>query len=216
MLKQMENWSPVQNNSQTPSSKGEERERVSTSKNRSTLGKELMGAEEAPKSWYEPVRRPNFEDKTPFVKQNDVPKTQGMFRNEPHTDSLFKPTFEGQERETKSKKGYYMYDEQDYAYNYRYPEEGIGMRGFKEAPEIPRQTDIPGAKKSYTNLLFEPSYGRWEEEPRRTQYRNEERYVPLQNSDRYFQPQSGPGDGPYTGYPRGENLREPHWDSSHN
>ncbi|KAG5553324.1 hypothetical protein RHGRI_011256 [Rhododendron griersonianum] len=66
----------------------------------------------------------------------------------------------------------------------QYPKEGIGMKSFKQAPEFPRHADIPKAKRSYTNLLFEPSYGGWEEEPRKTQYRDEERYVPPQNSDR--------------------------------
>ncbi|KAG5524188.1 hypothetical protein RHGRI_030999 [Rhododendron griersonianum] len=69
MLKHMENWSPVQSNSQIPSNKGEERERANTSKNRSRLGKEPMGAEEVPKSWYEPVRRPNFEEEVLFSKK---------------------------------------------------------------------------------------------------------------------------------------------------
>ncbi|KAG5553078.1 hypothetical protein RHGRI_011067 [Rhododendron griersonianum] len=67
MLKHMENWSPVQSNSQTPSNKGEERERASTSRNRCRPRKEPMGAEEVPKSWYEPVRRPNFEEEVLFV-----------------------------------------------------------------------------------------------------------------------------------------------------
>ncbi|KAG5549920.1 hypothetical protein RHGRI_015030 [Rhododendron griersonianum] len=215
MLKHMENWSPVQSNSQTPSSKREERERASTCKNRSRLGKEPMGAEEAPESWYEPIRRPNFEEEVPWLRQSNVPKTQGTFRNEPHNDPLFEPTFGGQEREPKSKNGFYMHDEYNSAHNYRYPEEGIGVKSFKQAPEVPRQTDIPRAKRSYFNPLFEPSNG-WEEEPQRTQYRNEERYAPHQKPDRYFQPQRGPGDGSYTGYPKEQNLREPYWDQPHN
>ncbi|KAI8533842.1 hypothetical protein RHMOL_Rhmol10G0041400 [Rhododendron molle] len=68
MLKHMENWSSVQSNSQTPSNKGEERERASTSKNRYRLGKEPMGAEEIPESWYEPIRRPNFEEEVLWLR----------------------------------------------------------------------------------------------------------------------------------------------------
>ncbi|KAG5565488.1 hypothetical protein RHGRI_001395 [Rhododendron griersonianum] len=158
MLKHMENWSLVQSNSQTPSNKREEKEGASTSKNRSRPGKEPMGAEEAPESWYEPIRRPNFDEEVPLLRQSNVPKTQGTFRNEPHNDPLFEPTFGGQERETKPKNGFYMHDEYNYAHNYR-------------------------AKRSYINPLFEPSYG-WEEEPQRTQYRNEERYAPYQKPDR--------------------------------
>ncbi|KAG5524284.1 hypothetical protein RHGRI_031079 [Rhododendron griersonianum] len=174
-----------------------------------------MGTEEAPKSWYEPVRKPYFEEEAPFVgqgRENNVPKIQWAFRNGPRNDSLFESIFEGQEGEIKSKNGYYTHDEHNYAQNNGYLGEGIGMKGFKQAPEIPRHTDVPRVKRSYINLLFEPTHGGWEEEPRRTQYRNEERYVPPQNSDRYFKPQGGPSDGPYTGYPRERNLREPHWD----
>ncbi|KAG5565797.1 hypothetical protein RHGRI_001653 [Rhododendron griersonianum] len=138
-----------------------------------------MGAEEAPKSWYEPVRRPYFEEEAPFVGQgrgNNVPKTQGRFRNGPHNDSLFEPIFEGQEEEMKSKYGYYSHDEHSIIMG------------------IPRHTNVPRVRRSYTNLLFETTHGGWEEETR-TQYMNEESYVPPQNSDRYFQPQGGLGDG---------------------
>ncbi|KAI8559798.1 hypothetical protein RHMOL_Rhmol04G0202700 [Rhododendron molle] len=62
MLEHMENWSPIQSNSQTPSNKGAEKEGASTSKNRSRPGKEPMGAEEAPEFWYMPIRRPNFDE----------------------------------------------------------------------------------------------------------------------------------------------------------
>ncbi|KAG5523809.1 hypothetical protein RHGRI_030711 [Rhododendron griersonianum] len=132
MLKHMENWSPVQVSSQTPPNKAEGRERASTSKDRSGPRKEPIGAEEAPKSWYEPVRRPYFEEETPFVGQgqgNNVPKTQGTFRNGPREDSLFEPIFEGQEEGMRSKYGDYAHDEHNYAHNHGHPGEGIGMGG---------------------------------------------------------------------------------------
>ncbi|KAG5523893.1 hypothetical protein RHGRI_030778 [Rhododendron griersonianum] len=155
MLRHMESWSLVQSNSQTHANKGEGREIASTSKDRSRPGKEPMGAEEAPKSWYEPVRRPNFEEEIPFVRQSredNVPKTKGTFRG-PHNDSLFEPIFDGQEGEIKSKNGYFMHDEYNYAQNYSYPGEGTCMKSFKQVPEIPRQADIPKVKRA-NYLIF--------------------------------------------------------------
>ncbi|KAG5540886.1 hypothetical protein RHGRI_020953 [Rhododendron griersonianum] len=69
MLKHMEEWSPIKIGSQASLSKGEVKERVSTSKDRSRLGKEPVGAGEMPKSWYEPVRRPYVDEETSVMGQ---------------------------------------------------------------------------------------------------------------------------------------------------
>lgn len=83
MLKHMEEWSPIKIGSQASPSKGEVKERVSISKDRSRLGKEPMGAAEMPKSWYDLVRRPYVDEETPVM-------DQGQRVNVKHKDYLGK------------------------------------------------------------------------------------------------------------------------------